>query len=323
MHTVCPPLHVTPAPKYGAALVMTVLLSVSAGCLPLISEDEFLSRVNDLALSPELTCEVLKVDFGVPDLPTVQDPSELGIAFEEVRVPTSNGQTLRAWYIPAEPDRGTVLLAYGAVGEMRCYLMFAKYLHADGWSLVMYDLEGFGGSTGAPSLNTLITDHDAVLDWTLARTGRPQVTLMGVSLGTIPSVAQAAARRAVVNAVVLDGVISLRVEVERAWLLIGGRVEQYLALFDERLQLDRQITGVYQPILAVVYGQDAYATPAEIHGILSHAPGEITLSEFPMLPHARGPYLDTQTYFARLQAFLAQIWAKSEETAAILAPRSV
>jgi hypothetical protein len=291
-----------------------LLLSMAGGCIPLIPKDEFLSRANDLALSPELTCEQLRVDFGVPDLPTVNDPAELGIAFEESSVTTANNQTLRVWYVPAEPDRGTILLTYGGVGEMRCYLLLTKYLHADGWSMVMYDLEGFGGSTGQPSLGTLVTDHNAVLDWTLARTGRPQVTLMGVSVGTIPSVAQAAARPEAVNAIVLDGVISLRLEVRRARLLIGGMVEQYMSLFDRSLQLDQQITGVYQPIFAVVYGHDEYATPGQIREILARAPGQVTFSEFPDLAHARGPYLDTETYFARLEAFLARIWEAPERS---------
>jgi pimeloyl-ACP methyl ester carboxylesterase len=295
--------------KPAALALLGLVLAAVAACIPIIPESEFISRVNDLAFSPELTCEELKVVFGVPQLTTVNDPSEIGIAFEAASVATPNGQTLHVWYLPAEADRGTILLAYGAVGEMRCYLMFAKYLHDDGWSMVMYDFEGFGDSTGMPSMTTLITDHNAVLDWTLERTGRQQVTLMGVSVGTIPSVAQAAARPEVVNAVVLDGVISLRLEVQRAWLLLAGHVERYVALFDRTLRLDEQITGVHQPIFAVVYGRDEYATPRQIRGILASAPGEVTISEFPNLMHARGPYLATDTYFARLEAFLAQVWA--------------
>ena len=157
-----------------------------------------------------------------------------------------------------------------------------------------------------------MTDHNAVLDWTLARTGRPQVAMMGVSVGTIPSVAQAAARPEAVNAIVRDGVIWLRLEVQRARLLIGGLVEHYMSLFDTSLQLDQQITGVYQPIFAVVYGHDVYATPGQIREILGRAPGQVTFSEFPNLEHARGPYLDTEAYFARLQAFLSRIWEAPE-----------
>ncbi len=71
-----------PSAGFGRSVLLGLLLSFAAGCIPLIPEDEFLSRANDFALSPELTCEQLRVDFGVPDLPTVNDPSELGIAFD-------------------------------------------------------------------------------------------------------------------------------------------------------------------------------------------------------------------------------------------------
>lgn len=240
-----------PSTKFGTFFLAGLLLSVAAGCIPLIPEDEFLSRANDFALSPELTCEQLRVDFGVPDLPTVNDPSELGIAFEEASVTTSNNQTLRVWYIPAEPDRGTVLLTYGGVGEMRCYLLLTKYLHADGWSMVMFDLEGFGGSTGQPSLSTLVIDHNAVLDWTLARTGRPQVTLMGVSVGTIPSVAQAAARP-----VVPHGTVGIRAEVDCPVSADrGGRIDQMAIIESSGPKLPHGcFEGIIERVLVVVLG---------------------------------------------------------------------
>ena len=292
------------------ALLLGLLL-FAVGCIPLIPRKQFLSLANDVAFAPELMCEQLKVDFGVPDLPTVKDPAELGIPFEKALVKTADDQILQVWYVPAQPERGVILLAYGAVGELRCYLLLTKHLHADGWSMVMYDFQGFGGSTGRPSFNTLVTDHTAVLDWTLARTGRDKVTLMGISVGTLPTVAQAAARPEAVNAVVLDGLLVLRLQVRRAWLLIGGRVEHYMKVFDPRLRIEEQLARVHQPIFAVVYGRDEYAKPAQIRQILSRAPGEVTIIEFPNLMHARGPYLATDEYFARLQAFLAGVWEGS------------
>ena len=64
--------------KFGASVLLGLLLSFAAGCIPLIPEDEFLSRANDFALSPELTCEQLRVEFGVPDLATVNELRTLG-----------------------------------------------------------------------------------------------------------------------------------------------------------------------------------------------------------------------------------------------------
>jgi pimeloyl-ACP methyl ester carboxylesterase len=284
------------------------LLLVTAGCGPLIPPDQALAVASDIGLSPELTCDQLKFSFGVPQLTTVADPSGIGLAFEETHVTTAAGATLRVWYIPAPAERGTILLAYGAVGEMACYLLLAEHLVPSGWSLVMYDFQGFGGSSGRPTITSLMADHDAVFDWTLARTGRSQVTLMGISIGTIPSIAQAARRPEAVNAVILDGVISLRSQLERFQYLIGGRVQEYLDLFGPELDLETQITQVHRPILALVYGLDGWTRPERIRRILATAPGDVTIFEFPQLRHARGPYLAPDTFFAELEQFLTRVW---------------
>ena len=71
-----------------------------------------------------------------------------------------------------------------------------------------------------------VTELEAVLDWTLEYTGREQVTLMGVSLGSIPSVSHAVLRPDDVNAVILDGVISLRIEAERFAYLLANDAER-------------------------------------------------------------------------------------------------
>jgi pimeloyl-ACP methyl ester carboxylesterase len=277
--------------------------------VPLVSTEDFPKFVSKWALSPHVTCEQLKTTFGVPELTTVRDPAEIGLPFEEACAPTAAGERLRVWYIPAQPDRGTVLLAYGAIGELPCYLLIAKNLVAAGWSVVMYDYQGFGGSTGKPSLSSLLVDHDAALDWALTRTGRPHVTLMGVSIGTLPSVAQAARRPEAVNALVLDGVLSLRAQLEQFWFLIGGRTREYLDLFDPALRLEEQITHAWQPIQAFVYGRDEWTSSKKVRSVLARAATQPQIHEFPALAHARGPYLSTQTYFAELDAFLTQVWS--------------
>ena len=291
------------------SLALLPLLLVPAGCIPLIPPDRFLAVASDFALAPEWTCEELKVVFGVPELSTVRDPAGIDLAYEETYVTTAAGESLRVWYIPAPEERGTILLAYGAVGELPCYLLLAKYLVPNGWSMVMYDFQGFGQSTGDPSLTSLMPDHDAVLEWTLARTGRPQITLLGISIGSVPTVAQAVRRPEVVNAVILDGTISFRSQLERFQVWIGGRVREYLDLLGPALDLETQITQVHQPILAFVYGFDEWTPPQRIRSILARAAGDVSIHEFPQLPHARGPYLATDTFFAEVEQFLTGAWS--------------
>ena len=209
-------------------------------------------------------------------------------------------------------EKSTVPRSSGA--GMNCYLLIPLKLVDAGWSVVLYEYEGFGESDGEASMTVLLRDADAVLDWTLEHTGRDQVTLLGASVGTIPSVALAASRPADVNAVVLDGAISLRAEIDRLWFLYGGQTDRYLRHFDRRMWLEDQITRVHQPVLAFAYGRDEYATSARMPEILATCPGPTTLYTFPDLGHARGPYRETETYFRILEDFLTRVW--EEESAA-------
>jgi uncharacterized protein len=285
----------------------TAALLLLTACNPVIPKDEFTSVAADVALAPQLTCDELKVVFGVPELTTVADPSELGLEYEEVRLTTWDNVQLRVWYIPAANERGVLLLANGAVGELPCYLMFARELVPLGWTIVMYDYRGFGASTGSPSLLSLYTDNDLVLDWTLERSGRDTLTVMGVSLGTLPSIAEAVFRPSDVNAVVVDGIVSLRQQVERFWYLVGGLIDEYVALFGDALQIESLLPFVDQPVLGCIYGLDEWTPPAEARSLFAPA-RDVEILEYPTLLHARGPYLATESYFERLNAFLTRIW---------------
>ena len=138
--------------------------SVSLGCVPLVPEGVFLRLASDFALDPTKTCDELKEDFNVPRLTTVADPGGIGLEFEEAYVANAAGHLLRVWYIPNPESRGTIVLSNGAVGEIACYLLIPLMLHGEGWSFVMYDFQGFGGSGGTANLVSLYGDLGAVLD---------------------------------------------------------------------------------------------------------------------------------------------------------------
>ncbi len=293
--------------------IAPALLAIGlAGCGPLIPEEAFLELASAFALDPTKTCEELKVEFDVPHLIPVDHPGEIDLEYEEVYLPNALGVPLRVWYLPHAQHRGTVVLSNGAVGEMACYLLIPKTLHEHGWAFVMYDYQGFGGSGGRPALASLHGDLEAVLNWALAKPEIEEVTLMGVSIGAVPSVAHAASRPGQVNALILDGLISLQTEVERLRVLFAWRPAVYYGQFDEALRLQLQIPDVRQPVLAVVYGRDEYATSAQTRSILATSPAPATILGFPDLPHARGPYLAGERYFENVVGFLDSVWQQDD-----------
>ena len=293
----------------GAVTALSAAL-VGTGCgLPWIPPDQFVTIASEVALNPDITCEQLKVSFGVPHLPIVDTPAEAGLPYEEVFLSNAADYALRVWYIPSVINRGDVVISNGAVGNMGCFLYLAYLLHADGWSVVLYDYQGFGGSGGYDSLASLYTDLAVVLDWTLERTGREQVTLLGVSIGTIPSVAHAYHRPEDVNAVVLDGPISLLEEVRPYASILANAPEAYLVMLETEAQLRYFINDLTQPTLVYLYGEDEFETAHVFEALVADTSTPMTIIKWDELPHARGPYLETATYFYELDQFLDGIWS--------------
>lgn len=288
--------------RLAAVLAAALMLF---GCIPLVPEDKFLAAASSVALDPTATCEDLKLDFGLPDVTTVPNPAGIGLAYAEEFIATADGETLRAWYVPAQvEERGVLLLSYGAVGEMACYLLITRELTERGWSVAMYDYRGFGGSTGEASLTGLIPDATAAFEWALERSGRERIALMGVSVGTLPTAALDAARPRQVLGIVLDAPISLEVELQRFILLLTAPIERLIQQFDPRLLIEQTLRAASRPILAFIYGRDEFLTGSVANQILASSPAPVQVHEFPDLAHARGPYFATEEYFDALVKFL-------------------
>lgn len=286
-------------------------LGLLVGCLPpLPPPDELLRGLSAAILQPEMTCEELRDDFGLADLPLVETPGDVGIPYEEWRLPVDDGRTLRVWIMPEGP-RGVVVVSPGNSGPMSCYLFTAQLLTGAGWTVVMYDYEGFGQSTGTASLLTLRDDLDAVVNWTRMQTGRQRVTLFGMSLGSIPSVAVAVKRPGVINGVILDSPVALGVQIERFDVLVRGRSAEIQAVvyaWVPWLIAERHIAYMTAPLLVLLGEDDVVTPPGTVQVLYDRATGPKKLVVFQALGHAAAQFLRTAEYAAELEAFLAELW---------------
>jgi fermentation-respiration switch protein FrsA (DUF1100 family) len=124
-----------------------------------------------------------------------QTPDELGLPFEPATLTTSDGERIRAWFLPSRVARALVLYFHGNGGNLSVWLPILAGLQHEGFSVAAIDYRGYGASTGRPSEAGLYRDVDAALEWMarLAAPGRP-VVYWGRSLGTTMA-AYAAAKR--------------------------------------------------------------------------------------------------------------------------------
>ena len=122
--------------------------------------------------------------------------SAAGLAHvEDVRLTSSDGETLQAWYSPAQSGRATLLYFHGNGGEIADRAeRFAAY-QAQGFGVFFLSYRGYGASTGSPTEPGLIKDAHAAYDWLAARGIKPgEMMLVGESLGSGVAVQLAAER---------------------------------------------------------------------------------------------------------------------------------
>lgn len=116
-------------------------------------------------------------------------PMAYGLGFEPVNIPTEDGETLQAWWVPApdaqRPPRGTVLFFHGNAGNIShridYLLMFGKL----GYATLIFDYRGYGKSSGSPSEQGTYRDAAAAWRWLTQTRGIDpgEIVYAGESLG--------------------------------------------------------------------------------------------------------------------------------------------
>jgi fermentation-respiration switch protein FrsA (DUF1100 family) len=112
-------------------------------------------------------------------------PQTYGLNFEPVEIRTADGETLSAWWIPAEEPRGTVLLFHGNAGNISHRLDYLMMFHRMRYATLIIDYRGYGRSTGSPSEEGTYKDAEAAWDYLRGARGVRQqdLVIVGESLG--------------------------------------------------------------------------------------------------------------------------------------------
>jgi fermentation-respiration switch protein FrsA (DUF1100 family) len=125
--------------------------------------------------------------------PVLGDLAALGV--REVTVPTADGLSLLAWYVPPRDARPVIAYFHGNGGHIgyraERLRRFARY----GYGVLMLEYRGYGGNQGTPNEAGLLTDGAGALDFLIGG-GVPsaRVALYGESLGSGVAVPLAAQR---------------------------------------------------------------------------------------------------------------------------------
>ena len=120
-----------------------------------------------------------------------QNPSRIGLAYEDVVLIHDQGLRLHGWWLPAQGTaRGTVYFLHGNAQNISTHIMNVRWLPEKGFNVFLLDYRGYGLSEGEAKLPEVLEDIQLGLDWLNAsgRLDEKPLIVLGQSLGASMSI---------------------------------------------------------------------------------------------------------------------------------------
>jgi fermentation-respiration switch protein FrsA (DUF1100 family) len=134
-----------------------------------------------------------------PSSNVAHTPDELGWKYERLELTTDDGETIVAWYLPAQPGgavdrRWAVIYCHGNGGNIGDRMATLAGMRELGLSVLIFDYRGYGESSGRPTVEGTRLDVQAAWrELVEVRGFAPgEIVLWGRSLGGAVAIDQAA-----------------------------------------------------------------------------------------------------------------------------------
>ena len=245
-------------------------------------------------------------------------PAELGLPFENITIQTSDGLTLRGWWIPAAGSDRAVIQLHGHTGSMDPDLHHVPAWHEAGLNVCMFDFRAHGRSPGQVCTFGYLErlDAHAAARFVAQQKGMRRIALIGFSMGGMTAML-AAPECPEVNVVVEDGAPARLFSGLKAWCLEhhlprwSAPLLAWMALAGASLRLRANLFR-YEPVRWV--GQIAPRPLMIIHGELDpYCPDFVDLLKaaptaevwrLPDVGHTEASRVCPEEYRDRVLAFL-------------------
>ena len=212
--------------------------------------------------------------FYYPNNVLYVEPHHLGLSYEEVFFPSKDGT--RIWgllFRTKQEPKGIVVHFHGNFGNVSNHFMGATFLLDHGFDVLVFDYEGFGGSSGRPTPARTVADGEAAIELAAALDRNPKggVVVLAQSLGgavAIPAIAhEPFVRAAVIQSTFPNYRVMARDVLKRSWLLwvLYPIYPQLLWTRYEPLAWIKKLPPI--PLL-FIHGDDDHVVPMKMTKIL-------------------------------------------------------
>ena len=144
--------------------------------------------ISVLALFAVASCSSL---FFYPAKPWAQNPTRVGLGYEDVVLIHPKGLRIHGWWLPAVgKPRGTVYFLHGNAQNISTHIMSVNWLPDAGFNVFLLDYRGYGLSEGKAKFPDVLSDIQLGLDWLgkSARLDGKPLIIFGQSLGASLSI---------------------------------------------------------------------------------------------------------------------------------------
>jgi uncharacterized protein len=157
------------------------------------------------ALAALSGCSVERIYY-YPNAVLYADPANAGLAYEVVNYPSLNGKRLSGIHFETDQaPKGIVVHFHGNFGNVSNHFPASVFLLKEGFDLLVFDYQGFGGSEGRPSPQATVEDGIASVRYAYNRRRAKDsgVGVFGQSIGAAVA-AVVAGEEPLVKAAVLE-----------------------------------------------------------------------------------------------------------------------
>jgi hypothetical protein len=237
-----------------------------------------------------------------PDPVLIGTPRSVGLAYEDVEFPASDGVRLHGWFVPG-PRAETLLWFHGNAGNISHRLDQLRLLHdLVGAGVFAIDYRQYGRSSGSASEQGLYADAQGALSYLLGRTDVDphRLVYFGQSLGSAVAI-DLATRRSPRGLVLETPFLSLRA---MAGTILPGPLSAILpAAFDNLRKIER----VGAPVLFIHGDRDEIVPYEQGRRLFAEAKPPKAFYTVRGAGH-NDPYIvGGDSYFRRLREFIDKL----------------